>query len=147
MIETVPATEKDLQTFLDNIRDMDRQEALASLGVDTLTLDMFKDAGEVLAIKHDNGALIGIGGYPFVHYPTIIGGWMLLTNDVENHKIEFLKWSKKTVDDLLDLGCYITNRVYKYNKLHIDYLKWLGAEFYDDGTDFYTFWIGEGVNA
>ena len=57
---------------------------------------------------------------------------MLLTNEVEDHKIEFLRWSKEIVRQLLTAYPAITNVVYAKNELHIKYLKFLGAEFWGD---------------
>ena len=57
---------------------------------------------------------------------------MLLTNAVEDHKIEFLRWSKELVKTLLESYPSITNVVDSRNLLHVQYLDFLGAKFFED---------------
>lgn len=132
------ATEKDILEFAKNIRAMDAKE------VEFVSGKPFKDhlgfllthVEEVMTIKCD-GVLLGIGNWYQeeldwdVYFSGVIG-WMLLTNAVEDHKIEFLRWSKDLVKTLLKAYPAITNVVYAKNKLHIKYLKFLGAKFWKD---------------
>lgn len=136
MITVSKATDEDLASFYLNIRPMDEQEVLVVSGkpIEAQLADLYARQPEV--IKCD-GHILGIGGY--YRYPLDWGmmsqgvvGWMLLTNAVERHKLEFLRWSKRYVDDLLKTYPYIMNSVYKENKLHVAYLKFLGATFRQD---------------
>ena len=139
MITVSKATIYDLMLFIKNIRPMDAEEVKKTTGksiahhfTDLMSLP------NVHVIKSRNGDLLGIGGWLGGEE---IRGWMLLTTAVENHKIEFLRWSKKFVNDLLKDHKKIYNQVYRKNKLRIDYLTYLGAAFYIIDKDFYYFEI------
>lgn len=140
MITVTKATYEDIKEFSKNIRPMDAEEVkvVSGLPLSVQLMDIYEQ--DTKAIKRD-GVLLGIGGY---HHDFIdnkgtlsdgVIGWMLLTNEVENHKFEFLRWSKKYVDDLLKEVPFIMNTVYKKNKLHLSYLKFLGAKFTKNPID------------
>ena len=150
MITIDTATVDDILEFSKNIRYMDAKE------VEFVSGKPFKDhlgfllthVEDVRTIKCD-GVLLGIGNWYQeqlawgLYSPDVIG-WMLLTNAVEDHKIEFLRWSKDLVKTLLESYPAITNVVYAKNELHIKYLKFLGAEFWEDPfrKDLWHFIIG-----
>ena len=138
MIIIDTATVNDILEFSKNIRSMDAKE------VEFVSGKPFKDhlgfllthVEDVRVIKCD-GVLLGIGNWyqeqlDWGLYSKGVIGWMLLTNAVEDHKIEFLSWSKDLVKTLLEAYPAITNVVYAKNELHIKYLKFLGAEFWED---------------
>lgn len=138
MIIIDTATVNDILEFSKNIRSMDAKE------VEFVSGKPFKDhlgfllthVEDVRVIKCD-GVLLGIGNWyqeqlDWGLYSKGVIGWMLLTNEVEDHKIEFLRWSKDLVKTLLEAYPAITNVVYAKNELHIKYLKFLGAEFWED---------------
>lgn len=138
MIIIDTATVNDILEFSKNIRSMDAKE------VEFVSGKPFKDhlgfllthVEDVMTIKCD-GVLLGIGNWyqerlDWGLYSKGVIGWMLLTNAVEDHKIEFLRWSKDLVKTLLVAYPAITNVVYAKNELHIKYLKFLGAEFWED---------------
>ena len=138
MITIDTATEKDILEFSKNIRSMDAKE------VEFVSGKPFKEhlgfllthVEDVRAIKCD-GVLLGIGNWYQeqldwgLYSPGVIG-WMLLTNAVEDHKIEFLRWSKEIVKTLLEAYQDITNVVDSRNLLHVQYLDFLGAKFLED---------------
>ena len=138
MITIDTATEKDILEFSKNIRSMDAKE------VEFVSGKPFKDhLGFLLTHVEDvrvikcNGVLLGIGNWYHaqldwgLYSPGVIG-WMLLTNAVEDHKIEFLRWSKEIVKTLLEEYQDITNVVDSRNLLHVQYLDFLGAKFFED---------------
>ena len=138
MIIIDTATVNDILEFSKNIRSMDAKE------VEFVSGKPFKDhlgfllthVEDVRVIKCD-GVLLGIGNWyqeqlDWGLYSKGVIGWMLLTNEVEDHKIEFLRWSKDLVKTLLEAYPAITNVVYAKNELHIKYLEFLGAEFWED---------------
>lgn len=130
MITVDTATEKDIKYFVQNIRDMDKEEVY--LGSGKSIEDAMKDWCDynTQTVKC-NGVIIGVGGVlPNEDRRDSARVWLLLTNDVLNHKIEFLRWSKKWHDEILKQYKYIYNNVYMKNVLHIKYLQWLGAQFY-----------------
>ena len=138
MITIDTATEKDILEFSKNIRKMDAKE------VEFVSGKPFKDhlgflmthVEDVRTIKCDE-VLLGIGNWyqeqlDWGLYSPYVIGWMLLTNAVEDHKIEFLRWSKELVKTLLESYPSITNVVDSRNLLHVQYLDFLGAEFFED---------------
>lgn len=132
MITIETATEKDLKEFVTNIRPMDDMEVKITSG--KFVHEQIDDLMKLRAkcIKCDD-VLLGIGGWhKRAEGAKGVFGWMLLTKAVEDHKIEFLRWSKRLVKVLLAIYPYITNMAYKKNQLHIKYLKFLGARFWDD---------------
>lgn len=138
MITIDTATEKDIWDFAKNIRPMDNEEVKAVSGkpFDEHLIFLITHVEDVRVIKCD-GVLLGIGNWyqeqlDWGLYSKGVIGWMLLTNAVEDHKIEFLRWSKDLVKTLLEAHPAITNVVYAKNELHIKYLKFLGAEFWED---------------
>lgn len=132
------ATEEDIFEFSENIRPMDEKEVEVVSGK-TLKEHLgflLAHLEDVRAIKCD-GVLLGIGNwYQYMMdwgiYSDGVIGWLLLTNAVEDHKIEFLRWSKEIVKDLLSSYPYITNTLYAKNELHVKYLDFLGASFWED---------------
>ena len=138
MITMDTATEKDILEFSKNIRSMDAKE------VEFVSGKPFKDhLGFLLTHVEDvrvikcNGVLLGIGNWyqeqlDWGLYSPGVVGWMLLTNAVEDHKIEFLRWSKEIVKILLEAYPDITNVVDSRNLLHVQYLDFLGAKFWED---------------
>lgn len=131
MITVEKADAVDVMYFVTHIRPKDAEEVFYCTGchIEDMIGDIFVQNPQ--AIKCD-GRLIGLGGWyelPETRKDNGVCGWILLTTDVEKHKMAFLKWSKKYVDNLLKTYNYIENDVYRGNKLHIDYLKWLGAKF------------------
>ena len=138
MIIIDTATVNDILEFSKNIRSMDAKE------VEFVSGKPFKDhlgfllahVEDVMTIKCD-GVLLGIGNWykemlDWGIYSKWVIGWMLLTNAVEDHKIEFLRWSKDLVKTLLEVYPAITNVVDSRNLLHVQYLDFLGAKFWED---------------
>lgn len=138
MITIDTATEKDILEFSKNIRKMDAEEVKVVSGksFDAHLFFLISHVEDVRVIKYD-GVILGIGNWYQEQFDWGLSskgviGWMLLTNAVEDHKIEFLRWSKDIVKTLLLRYPAITNVVYAKNELHIKYLKFLGAEFWED---------------
>lgn len=138
MITIDTATEKDIWEFSKNIRKMDAEEVKVVSGkpFDDHLFFLISHVEDVRVIKCD-GVILGIGNWYHEQldwglYSKGVIGWMLLTNAVEDHKIEFLRWSKEIVRQLLTVYPAIMNVVYAKNELHIKYLKFLGAEFWGD---------------
>lgn len=138
MILLEKATEKDILEFAKNIRHMDAEEVKIVSGkpFEAYIGYLLKHLKEFMTIKCD-GVLLGIGGWyqemlDWGLYSEGVVGWLLLTNAVEDHKIEFLRWSKRIVKTILNGYPSITNTVYAKNELHIKYLKFLGAKFWGD---------------
>ena len=138
MITIDTATVEDILEFSKNIRPMDAEEVKFVSGKSFKEHLGFLMAHieDVRVIKCD-GVILGIGNWyqeqlDWGLYSPGVVGWMLLTNAVEDHKIEFLRWSKDIVKTLLESYPDITNVVYAKNELHIKYLDFLGASFWED---------------
>lgn len=130
MITVEEATESDIFDFIHNVRDSDKEEVRLATGGKNI-VDAMRDWKKynTHAVKCD-GELIGVGGWTENWDDNGVNVWLLLTNEVMNHKIEFLRWSKQYHDDLLNKYVYVWNNVYLKNTLHVSYLKWLGAHFH-----------------
>lgn len=128
MITTKRATIQDIILFIKTARKEDKEEVWMS-SLTPLELQAIKLLNQNPLGIWSGKDLIGIGGLKEEGNGNALG-WMLLTVKVNKHKIEFLRWSKRYVDDLLRHKCKrIYNYVYIYNFWHIEYLKWLGAKF------------------
>lgn len=85
----------------------------------------------------------------FGDVPDLCGGavfWLLGTDEVRNHKREFMRRSKLFKGYLMKNYEYLTNVVCMDNKESVRWLKWLGAEFQEDtamimGKPFQRFYI------
>lgn len=142
MITVEKATQKDILKFLDNIRSVDAEEVRKTTGEDLYTAFLpIMMSDKVKVVKHESGDILGVGGLELSIDRPGVRAWLLLTNAVEKYKIEFLRWSKKYRDVLLDKYGSIYNDVYMKNKLHVCYLVWLGAKFESSRPDFLTFTI------
>lgn len=132
MITLKQATVEDIVQFIETARTMDKAEVIQSSGKPIEFHIRTLVEKKPLGIWSGND-LLGIGGVePDKENGAI--GWMLLTTKVYDHKIEFLRWSKRYVKELLKKYRRIYNYVYILNFWHIDYLKWLGAVFVDTGN-------------
>lgn len=140
MIKVEDATESDIFNFIHNIRDMDKEEIY--LATNQNIVDAMRDWRDynTQAVWCDND-LIGVGGIKESDDDNSARVWLLLTNKVLDHKIEFLRWSKEYHDSLLEKYAYVFNTVYTGNILHIKYLKWLGAHFYPFADRRWAFFV------
>lgn len=135
----VPPTIRILADFYNNIRPEDLEECLVSDGISPLdypSVDLLCKAG-TMAVMYDNTECLGLCG--------VSNGciWMLMTTHVYKHKIQFLRYSKEVVKNIRKSIKYpVVNKVWKQNKLHIDWLKWVGAELtpYDDNFELLVFY-------
>lgn len=127
MITLKKATIKDIILFIDTARKVDKKEVLLSSGL-PIELQATKILEKEPLGIWSGKELLGIGGLREDGSGGALG-WMLLTEKVDNHKIEFLRWSKSYVNTLLNHYKQIYNYVYIFNFWHVEYLKWLGARF------------------
>ncbi len=58
--------------------------------------------------------------------------WMMCTKAVEENPIKFLRWVRGYYRDTISEHKMLWNYALKDNKLHINWLKWLGATFHDE---------------
>ena len=116
MIAIMPATKEQLHYFAQHIRKADAKEVFHATGIYDrthlyATLCHLKG---VMAVTLSDGSLLGIGGIEPLNEDTA-KVWLLLTTNVEKHKIEFIRWSKKFKEVLLQHYRVITNVVWLCN--------------------------------
>ena len=148
-IELIPATTELLQSFVPQIRPLDREEVEITSG-DTWEehskeLFVHKEEANMIVYK---GKILGVLGIRKLEPVTVGLAWMLLTPHVEEHQMLFLRWSKAELKNVIRPYEFLTNLVYLKNTLHINWLNWLGAEWLETSDpDFGVFRLRkEGVN-
>ena len=122
MILTIRNTTlKDLVYFYQNVRVLDKVETglMSELRLADTSINDLADS-QVLVDEDDNVyALGGINGKCI---------WLLCTHKVEENPITFLRYCRRYFDSWLR-GRVVTNFAWLGNRLHIEWLKWVGAVF------------------
>jgi len=72
-------------------------------------------------------AIFGVGRAPQDASVGVI--WLLGTPEIETIKIQFLRESRKWLEEMSQEYDLLTNVVHEDNQLHIRWLKWLGMSF------------------
>lgn len=78
-----------------------------------------------ITIQNEVVAIFGVNHYS----PTVGVIWLLGSNDLLKEKIAFLRQSPNWIKSFHDLYPILFNVVCLWNKLHVDWLKWLGFRF------------------
>lgn len=134
------ATPERLLQLEDQIRDKDKEEAMALTGYKTfhecmLSLINTSNTVPIYLLKRGKDVM-GIGG---VCGKGIV--WLVLTKQEKNHTLGFLQFSKRFLPKLIEAYGHVTNIVWTKNTKHVKYLDWLGAEWEDISPDFSIFYI------
>lgn len=129
-MKIVPMTIGHLIEFRANVREIDLEEVERASG---FHFDSFAPF-ECEALLDDDGTVVAIGG---IAPPNIV--WMMTTKAVETRRIKFLRFTKNLLTEKLREYGELTNIAYKKNQLHIDWLTWLGAEWFDHDEEFMRF--------
>lgn len=118
-----------MQDFLNHARPLDITEAeiMDDKPFRNLKLDEFKTAD---VIVDEEGKVYAIGGIDDSYFAPVV--WMLCTTRVEERPIEFLRFTKRLLNDCMQTHTRLWNVVWKKNQLHIKWLKWMGAHFYEE---------------
>jgi len=134
MIEVIKTTIGHLIEFRKNVREIDLEEIEAVSGrkFDDVLLETM---GQCVTLIDSSGTVLGIGGVEAERHIV----WLVTTTAIETRKIEFLRFSKKYLEKLLEIHGYLRNVAYLKNKLHIDWLTWLGAKWLTQDGDFALF--------
>lgn len=127
MITIQPATLRDLTEYMIYGRYEDLEEVYLLTGKTFWNQDVESMQGAQALYHKPSGHLLGLAG---VICNKCI--WMILTTHIYDHKIEFLRFSKRKLEELLSIYGQLENLTLKKNTLHIEWLKWLGAEFEED---------------
>lgn len=134
MIKLVATTFGHLLEFRKNVRPIDLEEIEAATGCKLENQPLTNLVG-CQTLLDAAGTVLGIGAVePDQHLI-----WLVTTKAIETKKIEFLRFSKKYLAELLLVHQYLGNVAYIKNQLHIDWLTWLGAKWYTQEGDFALF--------
>jgi|TARA_R110000824_G_scaffold42914_3_gene125766 hypothetical protein len=147
MPSIAPTTDEHLQYLAPRLRESDRLEIQASSGEDPLVALRRGVAG-----SRDASAVMLVGGEPIAVAGCATLGldlgspWALGTEEIREHKVAFLRASRKTVEvfgrDFNMLANYVDAR----NALTIHWLGWLGFTLDApqphgvEGLPFHFFW-------
>jgi hypothetical protein len=132
-----PATHLDILDVAKRIREVDNRECKASIGVDALSYLPLIDPSNTYAILNSDGKNFALAGVSPLQFCDLGGQiWMVATDDIKNHKIEFLKYSQSFIKHVMEPYDYVMNWVDARNELHIQWLKWCGFVFLKKHTCF-----------
>lgn len=144
------ATEEDVEYVIENMRDQDRNEILASHGKFAFT--------ELRNAAHDDDSWVGeVDGniiclFGVAPLSIIAGGgmpWMVSTKGLTKYAKTFLPRSKEWIDGKLEEYGHLSNYVDERNTVAKRWLKWLGFELEDpkpygvNKLPFHRFQMGE----
>lgn len=125
-------TEADAMYVASNLKHDNQLEILAAIGDNALA-----DIVQSLKTSDDIGCLY-INGLPAAIYgvkrKSVLSdeglAWLLMTAEVDKHKVFIAKHCKKGLAAILDRYTRVYNWVNVENKDIIRWLKWMGAKFY-----------------
>lgn len=125
-----PATLADVEFVAANLREADRQEILAAVGIEpTLALPAYINEGrEVYAagLQLDNRAEVLFGYDPIFGMDRAAVAWLLSTDRIYEHPVEFVMQSQKLLDEAHQRFDLLTNFIDARNTRHIRWLQRLG---------------------
>ena len=140
------ATKGDVLDVAHRLREADIAEGEAMLGMDPKQWLTFADLTRTWVIynaKNENVALAGVEPLPGDNSALI---WMVATDQLEKHSIEFLKYSRPFIEEITRPYDLVFNWVHADNAVHLKWLKWCGFTFIKfherfgvSGVPFYTF--------
>lgn len=122
------ATMEDVEFLAPRLREADRREIYASGGEDPLT---------ALTRGLRSSQVCKVGLSPSTGHPSFIWGvvpvsllaggvWAVGTDDLDKHKITFLRHCKEPLQELQDMYPVLYNFIDARNSLHITWIKWMG---------------------
>lgn len=125
------ATLEDVKFIAKNLREADRLECDATLALPPeLVLPQAVEAGrDVWTFHRSDGLPVGVFGVDPTPIPEVGIVWMVSTDEINKHKVEFLTRCRPYVWALNEQYPIITNTVDARNTLHHRWLKWLGFSF------------------
>ena len=119
------ATKRDILFVAANLRESDRREIWASHRSNPEDIPgLCKEVETWAAIAENPLCIFGCASNGNSGVP-----WLLATDDVLNHKVEFLRKSRDICREWLKQFKLLTNIVHAENDICILWLKWLGFSF------------------
>lgn len=142
------ASEADVSDVVSRLRSEDIEECRAMWGVSPASFFAMHgyDKQNTYVIFNSAGKAVALAGVS----PTTVTGsaqiWMIATNDLLKHQMEFLRYSKPFIDEISAPYSILYNWVDARNEVHIKWLRWCGFIFIDkkpcwgaQGISFYEF--------
>ncbi len=125
-----PATVQDAVQIAPLLREADRQEIEAAVGVADPRLvlpEAVRTSAEAYAAGPDGADPCILYGVQTVYGEPGLGLiWMVCTPTILSHQIEFLRASKRHLEELNTRFPLLFNRADERNTAHLKWLRWLG---------------------
>lgn len=119
-----------LVEFRKNVREIDLEEVERVSGIPFDSHLPFN----CKVLLDDDGTVMAIGN---VEENGLV--WMITTTAIETRKVKFLRYTRRLLREYLKTHAVLHNVVYKKNTIHVEWLKWLGAEIIGENEEFYAF--------
>lgn len=136
------ATDDEVIDMIKDIRPVDKEEIekLTGLPFNMAVLNIIITYQYPIRKLTYGDKVLGFGGWDDMGMV-----WLVLTNEYNKHKVPFLRWGKKYLNNkLLKRFDTVYNVMWKKNTDHIKFLKFFGATFKDIGNDLLWFTIKRG---
>ncbi|WP_322996963.1 hypothetical protein [Castellaniella sp.] len=125
----IPATPELARELCPLLRDADRAEVVALTGAPPEII-LPERASQAFAMFSEEGELAGLCGCdPVCHAPEVGVVWMVGSNLLVQHPVEFLRASRLWLDERHGHYPILTNRADARNAQHLKWLRWLGFRF------------------
>lgn len=141
------AKPEDMRDVISRLRPVDVEETVAMTGFtpkEFFDLHGY-DGDNTYVIFNSEGVNVAIAGV-VPHDENVGQIWMLATPDLENHGIEFLRYTRAFIAEITQGYNLLFNWVYAANEVHIKWLRWCGFTFLKKhevfgaaGVPFYSF--------
>lgn len=128
-----PSTLEDVNFLSTRLREADREDVLAagSESPEASLLAGFRMSDECSTVTDSEGTPIFMFGViPLETDPSVGCIWLLSSDEIEKHQVEFLRRCRPFVDHLMKNYRVIGNFTDCRNKLHHRWLRWCGFKFY-----------------
>lgn len=132
MLTPRPARYGDVLSIGLRLREEDKDELIAASGmkpIDALEHSFAATVNPYVGVDEEDKPVCMGGVVPFPGCPLRGVVWAVAATDVENHKVSFLRRSVPWVRLWQQQFPILTNAVDERNKVHIEWLKWLGFVF------------------
>ena len=124
MAHTRPFEFPDLMPLAQALRQADKDEIYASLGVTPevgLMMSVKASKYTKVIITDEPVGIFGLSGKVTLGMP-----WMLATDNIKDCQIQFLKECRNYIDEMLTHAPILANFVDERNTLHRKWLEWCG---------------------
>lgn len=124
-MKVVPLTVRMLLQFMQEVREIDKEEVVAATGVSFEDF-LIKDLADTQALVDEDGNVFAIGA---IEDNSV---WLITTTRIETQRIKFLRFTRQLLKEALEEHGTLGNMVYLKNQVHVDWLTWLGCEYHPE---------------